>query len=404
MLRCKFTYPHKVRLRDISYLLNMFLIFSLLIDPTNVLFGIKNAVFVLFLVVSIMYANFKHILIVLTFIMIYFVSLTFGILTHNEFDFLIARGYLKAFLFFSYLFWTTDSYLQIFRFFYLFSILVALAEIVVYVLLLLFPFLEPVLREILFALSADVVSTFDISHRVFLGVKVISVYFRTSPICIISLSISLFLLFKKKSLKFLLFSIILFMGLIFSGTRANMLAAFIMVAASCMFYSLYEKKNKFLFVFLFVVIAFSSIFVILMLLQDSSEVSLTVKSGHFHSLMSLFAEHPMRFFFIGTGPASYFYSVGSYKMEAVVELTYLELIRYYGFIFTLVILSCVLLPIYYIVVNKNYDKFLKISLIVGYFLYLMIAGTNPLLVSSTGFIVVCTMFYLGHNNILLKIG
>lgn len=193
------------------------------------------------------------------------------------------------------------------------------------------------------------------------------------------------------------------MGLIFSGTRANMLAACIMLGSSFMFYTLYQKKNKLIFVCLFVLITFFSTFLILKLLQDSSEISLNVKSGHFYSIMLLFSERPFRFLFIGTGPASYFYSVGSHQMEAVVELTYLELVRYYGFIFTVVIFFCLLLPFYYIVTNKNYDKFLKASLIIGCFLYLMIAGTNPLLVSSTGFIVICTMFYIGHNNILLEI-
>ena len=58
----------------------------------------------------------------------------------------------------------------------------------------------------------------------------------------------------------------------------------------------------------------------------------------------------------------------------------------------------------YVLVNKNYDKLLKSSLVIAYLLYLMIAGTNPLLVSSTGFMVICTMFYIGYNNILLEIG
>ncbi len=400
----KFKSLQKVTLRDISYLLNIILMFSLLIDPTNVLFGIKNISFVLFCIVSIKYADFKCILIFIIFVMIYFVSLFAGIITNSEFDFLIAKGYLKAFLFLSYLFWVNDNYLRIFRFFYLFSLLIAIGEIIIYFLVLFFPFLTPLLISIFSDGTIDGVSTFAVSNRTFLGFEFLSIYFRTSSVCIISLSVSLFLFFRKKRLKYLLFSIILFLGLFFSGTRANIMSAILSFASIFMVHILYDKKNKLLFVCILILISFFSVFLLLNLLQDSSEVSLNIKAGHFRSLNQLFSENAIRFFFIGTGPASYFYSEGNRSMQAVVELTYLDLIRCYGFVFTLTIIICILLPIYYVLVNKNYDKLLKSSLVIAYLLYLMIAGTNPLLVSSTGFMVICTMFYIGYNNILLEIG
>lgn len=399
MLKFKLTPLHKVRLRDVSYLLNVFLIFSLLIDPTNVFLGIKNIVFCIFVLISIPYEKFRYIEIFLVFISIYFFSFSYALISGSDLDLVIAQGYLKAFLFLMYLFWVNDNHLRMFHFFYRISLLIALIEVLLYSLITMYPFLEVVFWNF-FSQRNQVIA---ITRRQFVGIKFLSVYFRTSAVCVISLSVSLFCWFSTKKVKYFIYTCLLWAGLFCSGTRANILAAVLLLIISFLLYVFYIKKCKFLFTVLILCFSFFCIFFIFKLLGDSDEISINTKTGHYISLMNLFASNPIRFLLIGLGPASFFYSEGSGQMEAVIELTYLDLIRNYGLVFTIVIMLIISLPFFYVVRNKYYDKFMKILLSFGYLSYLFIAGTNPLLVSSTGFMVVCMMFYVAHNNILLEV-
>ena len=93
---------------------------------------------------------------------------------------------------------------------------------------------------------------------------------------------------------------------------------------------------------------------------------------------------------LGQGPGTEFYSEGFRKMTMKTEWTYVELLRNYG-------LLCI--PILYVVIYPflrllkqafKFDSALAIAF--GYVIYLVIAGTNPLLLSSTGMLVILSAY------------
>jgi hypothetical protein len=179
-----------------------------------------------------------------------------------------------------------------------------------------------------------------------------------------------------------------------------MLSGILIVVFLTLFYLLYYKRSLLTFVVTFCSVSVIGMMLIMRLLTDRANRSSIVKAGHSESTLLLFSENPFRFLFIGTGPGSTFYTTGFDKVTVQTELTYFELIRNFGLIFTILIILLLCIPFINIINNKQYDKFLKISLFLGYLAYLFIAGTNPLLIGSTGFIVIAVMFYISRGNIL----
>jgi hypothetical protein len=386
----------KINLKDISYFANIILLFSIIIDPANVFFGIKDIAFLFFVATSFPYARFKNVYIFITFCMVYFITFSVGIITNQDIDFAFAFGALKSFLFLSYLFWMAEDYLHIFSNFYKLSLLMSIIVIILYILMSIFRPLE----AIIYAFFTEKNNFIRAGRRMTLGIRFYTVFFPTSPISVISLSVALFFLFSKRKIKYFLHSCIFFLCLFFSGTRANMLSGILIVIFLTLFYLLYYKKSLLTFVVTFCSASVIGMILIMLLLTDRASRSSIVKSGHSESTLLLFSENPLRFLFIGTGPGSTFYTTGFDEVTAQTELTYFELIRNYGLLFTLLIISILCVPFLNIINNKHYDKLLKFSLLLGYLSYLFIAGTNPLLLSSTGLIVIAVMFYISNNNIL----
>jgi len=387
---------NKIKLKNISFLANIVLLFSIIVDPTNVLFGIKDIAFLFFVATSFPYVSFKNMFIFVTFCMIYFITFSIGIITNQQIDINFALGTLKSFLFLSYLFWMNDDYLQVFSIFYKLSLLVGIIVIILYILMSIYPSLGAIIYTFFTKKDHPII----VSHRTALGVNYYSVFFRTSPISVISLSVALFFLFSKRSIKYFFHSCIFFLCLFFSGTRANMLSGILIVVFLTLFYLLYYKKSFLPFIVTFCSVSLMGMMLIIRLLTDETNESSHIKAAHLASTLLLFSENPFRYFFVGTGPGSTFYTAGFNEIVAQTELTYLELIRNYGLIFTLLIVLLLCIPFLNIINNKQYDKLLKISIFLGYLAYLFIAGTNPLLISSTGFVVVAVMFYLSRRNIL----
>ena len=76
-------------------------------------------------------------------------------------------------------------------------------------------------------------------------------------------------------------------------------------------------------------------------------------------------------------------------MTYTTEWTYLELLRGYG-LFAFLILAVMLWPIFKLYKmrrNRNVA-----AMMMAYIVYLVIAGTNPLLISSTGMLIILTIY------------
>ena len=389
---------HKINLKEISFFANVILLFAVLLDPTNDFLGIKTIAFFFFVIVSLPYIKFDNIFVPIALCIIYFLTFSFGLITDQQIDVAFSFLILKSFLFLLYLFWMNNDYLRVFSVFYKLTIVISIIIIVLFILFIFFPVLE----GIIYAFMSGKGHPIMISRRTTLGVSHLMIYFRASAVCVISLSVSLYLFFSKKKSKYFIHSCLFFLGLLFSGTRANILSGFLITIFLTLFYLLYYKKAVLSFIVTFCSVSFTGILLIISLFTDTSR-STEVKVGHFESMMLHFAEAPVQFLLIGAGPGSMFYSSGFNKMTVQTELTYMELIRNFGLVLTVVMIFIFCVPSLNIAKNKQYDRFFILSITLGYIAYLFIAGTNPLLISSTGLIVFSIMFYISQNNILKEI-
>lgn len=118
-----------------------------------------------------------------------------------------------------------------------------------------------------------------------------------------------------------------------------------------------------------------------------NESSNAAKIGHFWSYITEFGDHP-RYLLWGQGADTEFYTTGFEAKTYVTELTYLELIRTFGLPISILVAIALLYPAYELVRRKERNSFW----VVAYLAYLFEAGTNPLLISATGTLVICSIW------------
>ena len=102
-------------------------------------------------------------------------------------------------------------------------------------------------------------------------------------------------------------------------------------------------------------------------------------------------------FLFGSGIGSGFYSSGRDQIVYTTELTYLEIIRLYGIV---VVSSMIIILIYPLkkLMNTGKNEWLFIS----YLAYLFVGGTNPLIIGSTGALVIILTYRLSIEDIIKK--
>lgn len=378
----------------ISSLFCFLTIFSVVVDPSNKILHIKDFCFVLFCITSFPYLNFKKALIFIYFLLIYFVSFSFQeFFFYDQIDYSYAFSTLKTFIFLWLLFLVSkNSRYLVFDYFY-YSVL--LLSFIISVLFLCCKYYPPFENALfLLATKGFLKSTVFMSRRSFFGIEVFQLFYKTSPLGIFTLSFSLCKHLETRKTKYLLHSIFFSLFLLASGTRANIFSLLLIIFLSVMIYAFYHNK-KIIFILLstFVIIFF--LFATYKLLTEHEEESLNIKTLHMKSYLSLFFQNPMKYLLIGEGPGSLFYTLGTNSFQPQTELCYFDLIRNYG-----LILTCGIILIYlyslFLVKTKLKGAF-GATLSFGYIAFLFICGTNPFLVSSTGFIVLILMFYIADN-------
>lgn len=397
----KSSYYYLCKSNAFSLLSKFFLVltlFSVIVDPTNMILGIKNLSFMGFILFSIDYCDFKQVLKYLSFIVIYYVTYVWQLLFPTCFvDSGTADAMLKSFIYLAIIFWMGEKQkVKVFRYFFYINFLVAMFCLVIWVLIMLIPSLE--LPLYMYFMRNDNF-TVTISHRVFIGINVFGVFYKTCVFAVICLAYSVYQWFMNKKKKYLLYGLIFFFYLFSSGTRANMLSAVLIVGGIYCYY-LYKKKR---FSFLTAILSVGGALAILLIFKlvgDTGETSVAIKALHKESYWDLFSSNLIRYLLIGDGPGSTFYSKGWGKIVVTTELSYYELIRNFGLIFCIVIIFLFCDPI--INLYNRYKKGMFFSLLLSYFAYLFIAGTNPYLIGSTGFTTLAIMYYIGSHDIDLE--
>lgn len=209
------------------------------------------------------------------------------------------------------------------------------------------------------------------------------IFFGTSPLLVI-------LLFKKFNDSKYFITLLTLIALIISGTRANVLFPIFFLAA---FYVLSTgNKSKLIkYAFVATAIACSIIFsgVIIQAFNEAfivrGAVSDIVRQGHIEGIKELITNDPW-IVLRGSGMGSEFYSYGSDAYVSSIEWSYIDLWRQMGFLFFILFLVFIGLPLFYRHEVGSYKKY-------AYITYLCIAATNPLLFSSTSYLVFIYMYY-----------
>jgi hypothetical protein len=221
--------------------------------------------------------------------------------------------------------------------------------------------------------------TFIIYRREVLGITTIMAYHKSSSILIILLA---YLLVKKEYLSkssislALLFTVTLFL----SGTRANMLAAFLIWNVFIVFRMHYFRKREALYFIIFAgsFIFFAGLIYVIIVGADNSSL---MKMGHFTSILKCVTENS-QFLLFGMGPGSLYYSEGYGELTALSELTFLEFLRMFGLIGSFFIFFLFLYPMRKFLYGpiELRDKYFLLC----YLAFFFVGSTNPLLIGNLG--------------------
>lgn len=259
--------------------------------------------------------------------------------------------------------------------------------LVIYWAIIFYPRLEGIVY--LFMCAHD--HTIMLSRRAFLGFSMFGMYCKATVAFLPVFALLLYNAFTaERRARSSVFLLLLFVHLfLISGTRSTIvLPVFLALVLFFIFYRNKRYCNYVVYPSAMVAI-FAFIVILSLLLLETNEHSNMVKYAHLASYSDLFSENPL-YLLIGQGPGTAFYTEGFAKMSFKTEWSYMELWRNFG-VFAFFIIYTFLYPLVSLcrVALKN-DEALVLA--ITYIVYLVIAGTNPLLLSSTGMLVLLTMF------------
>jgi len=383
----------------------MILLFvDVMVDPTNLIFHVKYVLFGLVLVIWAM-GNFSKKLILpryLWFILLFisffmpFYALSTGFLNsmlHNTS--VGSLVYFNSFFFFAIILVTVSEKMNLATLFNYSSLTIVLMTLGLYLVLIFNTSMFGDLYKY-FVLEKQVAYY---SLRNFGKITLLMIFYKTSPLLVFPLSYYLYQLLIIRQKTHLFFSIFLLvlvsLTLYFSGTRANILSLILIILFYVGFYLYKKSKAWFIWTIVLGLLAFLFMFPsIAAIFLNRQEVSNAIKFGYLSSYSNYFDHHLLSLLF-GQGLGGTFYASVLHRFINNSELTYLELIRVWGVPISLVFFSILLLPLLAEIRTR------KIShIFIAYLAYLSISGTNPLLMSSTGMLVLVYVF----TNFFLDFG
>lgn len=373
--------------QQVGNALFMLLVFLFVADPTNTIFGLKMVVFALLLGYNILF--FRAEWAQLRYFLICSAAVIVPWLLSSLRGEIIDYGEVRAVF-------TAISPLLLLPWIYRYDLLrLSLVPVVAVVVIVLFLYwliiFVPRVEGIVYLYMCEHDHTIMLSRRAFLGFSMFGMYCKSTVAFLPVFAMLLYrLCVPRMRNAVVVMCVLLFVHLfLISGTRSTIvLPVFLALLVLFVFY-----RNKRYVNYLFypsALVLFFALFALLAtLLMEVGEHSNMVKYAHLHSYKELFTDNPL-YLLVGQGPGTAFYTAGFNKMSLKTEWSYMELLRNYG-LFSIFILYTFLRPLASIMHSscKN-DEALVVA--ATYIVYLVIAGTNPLLLSSTGMLVLLTMF------------
>ena len=382
-------------IQKVGNLLFMLLIFLFVADPTNTIFGLKNIAFIILVLYSAIFFKIEWNKILYFLIPIFAVSISWivALMQDQYVDMTVLKDLFFSFSPLMLLLWI--KHYDVIRLSMLPIVVVTIVVLALFWMIFFYNELEAPI--FLYMNQHD--ETIMMSNRFFLGFKIFCMYPKSTVAFLPLFGFVLYRTFVggKGRIICTVITIILLHLFLISGTRSSVLLPILLVGIVILIYCRNGRYMRYLVypgVFLFCI----AFFVLLaMLLMEKDEPSNLVKYAHLTSYKKLFEDNPQYLIF-GQGPATEFYSAGFRKMSIRTEWTYLELLRNFG-ILSLPIMYVILRPMFKLFSAARYEES-AFAIAMAYFIYLIIAGTNPLLFSSTGMMVLISAYsYLERLNL-----
>ncbi len=376
---------HKIRQWGGNLLLFLFIL-VLMLDPTSTILHLKDKVFIVVVAYNIVFFRpsfrfFPHIMLVFAALTC---SLVSGMLQGNGIIMDEALADYKAFSPLILLLWV--HHYDFIRVSLAPAIITALVVITIYGL----STYDGRIEGAIYMYMKEHDETAMMSHRYLLGIKIFAIYYKS----FVTLTFPMFFYYYKiynhpKHWYLTIIPVAIFTFAFFlSGTRATMMLPFFMLVL--VGYKSIGKLRRWKYAFYPMLVLFAIVFVIMIIVlaSEKGEASNIIKYAHLTSYMQLFEQHPIYLLF-GQGIGTEFYTIGFHRFVNITEWTYLELIRDYG-LFSIMILFTLFYPFFQMWQHR--DNSFCFGMMGAYVAYILIAGTNPLLVSSTGMIVILSIY------------
>lgn len=369
-----------------------FFIFAYLIDPTGLFINLKLPALFLLLVWNFFYhkkISIENLNFVLLIYIFSFISTINMILNDFIYDEELFFSYFKTFLtLFIIIFKTPYKYLK--KTFSFVCVIISIITIV-------FTIISLNISALSFLFDIPPFNKIFIhQQRPILGITFNMVFHISSPLIIILLAQELCAFFRKKNISSFLRIVLFITAMFFSGTRANMLSAVLVIYIVYFLYCFYEKHKMTKVVFFSIIFAFIALLFIFLLLNDKSSKSSDIKEKHIQSTIELFLNNNTSLLLFGNGPSSVFYTKGFKEFTNITELSYLDLFRLFGIFGAIIIIFVYFYPLILIFKKRSWEAY---SFGVGYLAYLFIAGTNPLLIVPQGFVAVILAYNFARSII-----
>jgi len=313
-----------------------------------------------------------------------FISTTIGLLTSDLHSGEAPLGVMKSFLFFSIVLVLISEEIDLISYIVKLSPALAMVTIGLVVLSLFSP-------ELFLGLSlfiADKKNGVFWPGRNLLGLGIGEFYYGALPIMIFPFSyyFDRATQYGIRKLSSVLMCSLFSVALILSGARADILAA-LSIALILTMRKVRRVSGLVPALTLGAIVAVIAAATVLPNFTDMQEGSNAIKLKHIHSYKQEFESKPAVLLF-GEGANSAFYSEGFESWTILTEVTYLELVRVYGLPMTILFAAGLMWIGYRLFASGLF------TMALAYFAFLGIAGTNPLIVSSTGFLAIAAMYEL----------
>jgi hypothetical protein len=263
--------------------------------------------------------------------------------------------------------------------------LLSIATIMILILCVVYPPLTQVLHEEI----GVPFGIFVTGSRDFDELPFPQVFFHTPRLIVFPIAYYSMMVMESIGHRRMICAFLLFMNMVamfIGATRNNMIVGI----TTPLFIAYWYSKNK---------LTLSSVAVILisavslnnldmiMGMFDPDQISNAYKLSFFQDYISLFADHHVLLF--GQGLGSFFHtSMRGYVSLA--ELTYFEFVRRFGILLSSIVFVMLLFPLSKLFFKKYHNVH---YIFISYLIYIIMSYSNPLLMSSTGMLLLSIVLY-----------